>query len=203
MSTLETAILRTLAYFDVFDYPLTGDQVWRWLFPVPGQIIDATQDNVLLQLENMMREGKVEKKENYFFLPGRNAMVGIRGQRWKLGPIKWRRVRSAIDFLQLVPFVRMVAVVNTLAIDNAREESDMDLLIVTQPGRIWMTRLMVTGIVSMLGFRRHGDKIKNRICLSFYATTAAMNFGKLRLQPDDPHFTFWTSQAVPILNDHG
>lgn len=203
MSPLDTAILRTLAYFDIFDYPLTADQVWRWVFTVSGQKEVYTFDNARAALESMAREHRIEFVDSYYCLPGRASIVQIRSQRWKFGQKKWKRVLSAARYLELVPFVRMVAVVNTLAIDNAREESDMDLLIITKPGRIWMTRLMVTGIVSLLGYRRHGTKITNRICLSFYATTESMNFGQLRLQPEDPHFTFWTSQAVPLINDRG
>lgn len=201
MTPPQTAILRTLAYFDVFDYPLTADQVWRWLYPETGQNMDVTLENVRAVLESAVREHKVAFVDSYYCLPGRENIVHIRNRRWQFGQKKWRRARAAARFLEIVPFVRMVAVVNTLAIDNAQAGSDMDFLIITAPHRIWMTRLMVTGIISMLGYRRHGDKIKDRICLSFYATTEAMDFSKLQLQPTDPHFTFWTSQAVPLIND--
>lgn len=201
LNPLATAILRTLAYFDVFDYPLTIDQLWRWLYPAAGRKLAVTVADVERELEKPELKEKVGRQGRYIFLAGRNSIVSIREQRFTFGHKKWRRVLSAARFLELVPFIRLVAVANTLAIDNAREESDMDFLIVTAPHRIWLTRLAVTGIISMLGYRRHGTKIKDHICLSFYVTTKALDFAPLRLQPDDPHFTFWTSQIVPLIDD--
>ena len=203
MTPLSIAILRTLAYFDVFDYPLTIDQLWRWLYPADGQTISASLSDVEQELEKPELKSKVGRGGTYVFLAGRDHIVAVRESRFKYGERKWKRVLSAIGFLEVVPFIRMVAVVNTLAIDNAKEESDMDLLIVTAPQHLWLARLAITGIVSMLGYRRHGDKIKNRICLSFYSTTDVIDFSPLQLQPKDPHFAFWTSQAVPLINNNG
>jgi hypothetical protein len=117
---------------------------------------------------------------------------------------KWRRAESTARFLEVVPFVKLCAVVNTVAISNAKPDSDIDVLIVTSPGHIWIARAMVTAIVSMLGYRRHGRQVANRICLSFYVTTEALNLERLKSADEpDHHYTFWTSQAVPLLDDGG
>ena len=198
---LHQAIRRTLAYYDVFEYPLRDGEVWRWLYRGVGETWEATLAEVQQALHDLVTVKKIETANDMFYLPGRAHLVRIRGERKVRGDRKWRRAKSVARFLEVVPYVKLVAVVNTLAIDNARSESDIDLLIVTEPERIWVTRMMVTGIVEMLGYRRHGDKIKDHVCLSFYLTTRALDLTPLKSAPDDPHFMFWVTQAVPLMDE--
>lgn len=198
-SAAEQSILRTLAYFDVFDYPLTAEELPRWLYP-PRAAASPQSGDVPAALESLVRDGRVGRQGTYYYLAGRESTVQSRTDRFMVSQKKWRRAITAAQWLEMVPYVRLVAVVNTLAIDNARDSSDIDYLIVTDRGHIWITRLMVTGLISMLGYRRHSTKIKNRICLSFYVTTDALDLRELRAEDDDHHFAFWTAQAVPLFD---
>jgi hypothetical protein len=198
--SLTRAILRTVCYYDIFDYPLTAEEIRRWLHPAPGEPVTATVDDVKTALAELISQGRLQKVEEFYVLPSRDGLAGIRAMRLDIGKRKWQIANSTARFLEIVPFVRMVAVTNTLAYDNARDQSDVDLLIITAPGHIWLARFAVTIIVAMLGYRRHGNKIRNRVCLSFYATTNGMDFSSLRLKPDDPHLTFWTAQIVPLID---
>lgn len=202
LSPLQTAILRTLAYYDVFSYPLTIDELWRWLWPDPRWPLPVTtpaQVREALHLEPLA--AKVDVIGEMVVLKGRAELVKLRAERLPLNEKKWKRAESAARFLELVPFVKMVAVANTLAINNARSESDIDFFIVTSRQHIWIARFLVTGIVSLLGWRRHGKKIQNRICLSFYVSSEALNLAPLKASESDPHFMFWTSQIVPLMVD--
>lgn len=202
MSTQYQAILRTIAYYDVFSYPLTAHEVWRWIYPAVGQGVDGwTREDCETALQDLVTNGQLSRKEEFFFLPGREELVAIRHERLTRSTKLWSRAASTARFLELVPFIRMVAVVNTLALSNVRPESDIDLLIITAPRHIWITRLIVTFIVSLLGYRRHGTKVAGRICLSFYATTEGMDFSELQSRHPDTHLAFWTSQTVPLIDD--
>lgn len=202
LSPLQRAIIRTLAYYDCFDYPLTVEEIWRWLYPEqPGSLADVTVDQVAAAIRQTDVSNLVKPEAKFFVLPGRQAIVAARAERTVRNEKKWRRAITVAKYLEVVPFIRMVAVVNTLAINNARPESDIDLLIVTAPGHIWSARMAVTGIVSMLGLRRHGHKITDRVCLSFYLTTNALNLEPLKREADDPHFAFWASQVVPLIDN--
>lgn len=202
MSSLQIAILRTFAYYDILEYPLTVEEVGRWLYPQPGvEAASMHRDSVQQAMDGLCAEQRIARRGAYYYLPGREPIVDIRTERAIRSIKLWRRAASTARFLELVPFIRMVAVANTLAIDNVRPESDIDLLIITAPQHIWITRLIVTGIVSLLGYRRHGTKIAGRICLSFYATTDGMDFASLQSEQPDTHLAFWTAQVVPLLDD--
>ena len=45
-----------------------------------------------------------------------------------------------LPFIQTVPFIKMVAVCNTLGYDNAAKDSDIDLFIIAKRGRLFIVR---------------------------------------------------------------
>lgn len=190
---LPQAILQTLAYFDVFDYPLTAVEVHKFLWRQKATLLE-----VLEILETMEAASQVGRRFGYACLPGREVLAETRWQRYLLAEPKYRRVLRAARWLRLLPDVHLIAVCNNLAYGNAKPESDLDLFIVSAPRRIWLTRLLVTGVVQLLGLRRHRDKIVDRCCLSFYVTADATDLCWFALAPHDPYLVYWLATLAIV-----
>jgi hypothetical protein len=94
----------------------------------------------------------------------------------------------------------MIAVSNIIGAHNLRSGSDIDLFIVTAPQRIWLTRLFCAGLAKILGWRPTAAIKKNRICLSFYVSSDALNLVDLKLIPEDLYFNYWLAGLVPIYD---
>ena len=130
--SLERAILETLTYSDIFDYPLRLDELHRYL-PLP-----ADMDELPIALRAL--NGQVRKDHDLYFLAGRAEIVQTRAQRAarsnKLLPIalSYGRVLGAL------PFIRMVALTGSLAVLNISKNVDFDYMLVTKPGRVWTAR---------------------------------------------------------------
>lgn len=191
--TLEQSIVATLVYFDIADMPLTSMEVWENLFRR-----DDAYSNVLQALDRLVSSSRVYRQHGFFTLPGRTSLIEERQRRIVTSQALWRRVMRGGSLMRWAPFIEWIAVCNRLALDNTTPSSDIDLLISVRNDRIWMARLLVTAMMSVLRFRRHGQKIAGRICLSFYVTPAAYDFRTHAVGRDDVHFRYWAAQLVPI-----
>lgn len=132
--TVERAILHAVAYADVFDYALTAVQIHRYLVGVSAP---------LAVVHTALRDGRFPHRADYFTLPGREAIVETRRHRAAVSARMWPSAMRYGRSIANLPFVRMVAVTGALTMDNAEPETDVDYLIVTEPGRLWLCRAMV------------------------------------------------------------
>ncbi len=147
-TALARAIVQTVAYADVFDYPLTTDEVHRYLIAHAASrgIVRGVLGNGKVVPSLLTRHGR------YFTLAGREQAVDTRRQRAAVSAELWRRAVRYGRLLGNLPFVRMVAVTGALAMDNVAD-GDIDYLIVTEPGRLWLCRALVVSVVRMASLR--------------------------------------------------
>src|SRR3989344_8782579 len=188
------AAIATLAFFDIFNYPLTALEIWRWLYQQPAGFAE-----LLDTLERLRANSRIGSSNGYFFLAGRKAILEQRFARYQLAEHKYRIALRAARVLRFVPFVEGIAVCNTLGYSNAAKESDIDFFIIARHGRIWLVRLLVTALVSGMGIRRHGQKIADRVCLSFYVSDAHLDISDIALDAEDIYLVYWLATLVPIF----
>lgn len=74
------------------------------------------------------------------------------------------------ELLGRVPFVEKVSLTGSLAEGRGTPSSDIDFFVQVSRGRLYVTRLLATVLIHLLGVRRHGDQIAGRICLNWFAT---------------------------------
>jgi hypothetical protein len=145
-AALERAIVQAVAYADVFDYPLTADEIHRYLIGVP-----ASRGTVRTVLNNA-RPAVLARCGRYFTLQGRESAVDIRRARASVAADYWRRAVRYGHTIGNLPFVRMVAVTGALAMDNIAD-GDIDYLVITEPRRLWLCRALIVGLVRMAALR--------------------------------------------------
>lgn len=177
MSNTEHSILRTIVYYDCLNLPLTSFEVYKYLAQDPeekepekinyGEVCSALFSN------NALKKF-IEQKNGFYFLNGRSDLAEQRIEREKISSPKWKKIRRAAGILQIVPFMRLIFVSGSLAQNSCHSESDLDLLIVARAGRIWTARFFATILTHVLGLRRHGEKIKDRVCLNHYITDKSL-----------------------------
>lgn len=139
---LERAIQHTVAYADIFNYPLKTTEIQRYLIGVP-----ASLDEVQQALGRSTRRAALSHTDGFVSLPNRKSIIELRHCRAQAAEQLWHHARYYGRLIGSLPFVRMVAVTGSLAVDNADANADIDYMIVTEPGRLWLCRLFVVAMV--------------------------------------------------------
>jgi len=146
---LATAILRTLLYADVFGYPMTLEEIHRYLVGMP-----ATIEQVTAALASEALRPHLTAEPPYYALAERELHFLRRRRRSATSGVLWPVARRYARHIAALPFVSMVAVTGSLAVDNPRARlDDLDYIIVVRPGRTWLVRLMTIVLVHLA--RRH------------------------------------------------
>ena len=143
---LATAILRTLLYADVFGVPLTVDEIHRYT-----ERVSASRRDIVDALENVpWLRSRVVVDPPYVALARNADAFHLRQQRERASRELMPKARTYARRLAALPYVRMVALTGSLAVSNLRDgDDDIDFLVVTAPGRLWLARLLVVSLVHL------------------------------------------------------
>ena len=202
---LEQSIVKTLAFFDVFNYPLTAEEIWKWLYCPgcgPEQIFSLAEIKETLDKSQWLQD-KISRAEGFYALQGREHTYLIRKHHNNLAERKFARAVRLVKVYRYLPFIKMIAVCNTLAYSNAGEESDIDFFIITEKNKIWVVRFFTIAVVFLLGLRPTEKKSRDTFCLSFFISEADLNIKKIMLHPHDVYSPYWVKQLIPIYDPVG
>lgn len=155
MVTLAEAVLRTILYADVFDFPMTLEEIHHFLIaeaPVPlDDVYRAVQADGPL-------EGLIEGQDGLFFRAGRAQLVALRRSRQESAAHLLPQALRYGRWLARLPFVRMVAITGALAMQNpSGRHDDIDYMVVTCVNRVWTARALAILLVRLA--RLHGVTI--------------------------------------------
>jgi hypothetical protein len=187
---LHRAMVRAVAYADIFDYPLHVDELHRYLEAVvasPLAMRLALQERQPPLCYLVLRDG-------FLTLPGRESIIEARRHRSTVSVGMWRQ---AVDYGRIIaslPFVRMVAVTGALAVDNVEPGADIDYLIVTEPGRLWLCRALAVAVVKVAA------RQSVLVCPNYFLSERALVLSErnlfiahelVQMVPLAGHITYW------------
>lgn len=181
----KSRLYAALCYADIFDYPLTRLECREF------SLFETTR---IHKLPAGVMIKKV-KDQIYYYLSGREAIVSTRLRRASYAKEKWRKAIIVSKALCSIPTVALVGVTGGLAMENAKIDDDIDLYCVTENGTLWITRLLVTVFVSLMGVRRtpRAKDVKDTFCLNMFTTIGSMRI------PKDERDVFSAHEVVQMV----
>lgn len=203
---LELSILRTICWFSVFEIPLTTFEIWKWLLK-PERTYSLFEVDKTLQ-ESEWLNSRLVNSCGVFGLKGQPLDVRseVRQRRFLDASRKYKKLRRACLFFQTVRGVDAVCAANTMAWWHTTNESDIDLFIITKPGRIWSSRLLLVLPFLFSGNRPghpYAMKSQDPFCFSFFATTKALQMETLKIDEQDYYLAYWVKSLVPMFDNGG
>ena len=167
----KAAILSTLTYFDLFQYPLTEREVYFFL---PRHTPPASFEHALGEL---LAEGLVFACEGFYALRNDPALAHRRKAGNALAARMLRTAGRIAALLSHFPYVRGVGVSGSLSKQYADERSDIDLFIITSTGRLWIARTLLHLLKKCTFLIRREDWF----CMNYFVDEAALEIPEKNL----------------------
>ncbi len=161
---LRSSILKTLAYFDLFNYPLSLEDIRRFL--------DVEADEVVIETEvrSLLRQARVYRTGPYYSLQD-NPALADRRQKGEVHADELLLIAARnAKLLYQFPFVRGVCISGSLSKRFADERADIDYFIITRANRLWIARTLMHFFKKLSYLRGH----QHRFCMNYYIDEEAL-----------------------------
>lgn len=201
----EQNILATLLFYNLLDYPLTSVEILKYLFSIkPSELENESRQVEKIGLSHILKNlsPRVSSRNGFYFLGGKEHLLRKRIKKEKIAAQKWKKVKNICFFLQIIPFIRGIGISGSLTFYNTRPESDFDLLVIAKAGRIWTTRALLSIFLSLIGQKRYGLNIKDKVCLNCFLTEESLKL-KPEIEPHNIYLAQEYARIIPIFSAEG
>jgi hypothetical protein len=134
---LNYSILKVVAYFDLFDYPLTVSEIHAFL-DLPWDKQEVNQ-----ALDALLRSGYLFRTDVWYSLRQDPLLIRRRKDGNARAALLIRRARRLGRWLMRFPYVRAVGVSGSLSKRWADEKADIDFFVITRENRLWISRTIL------------------------------------------------------------
>ena len=138
LNPLKRSIIRTLAYYDIFSYPLTADEIYYNL-----DENHTTPEEVKTELESLYSNQLIQFKGKFYLLKNDDSYIKRREAGNELALKRLKTARRVSGFISRFPFIRGILLSGSISKGFMEEDSDIDYFVITHPNRVWFSRLML------------------------------------------------------------
>ncbi|WPV02483.1 hypothetical protein SNE26_11910 [Mucilaginibacter sp. cycad4] len=179
-------ILATLAYFDMWDYPLTYGEIFLFLENKYGQH-DFTE-----ALDQLIANKLVFHFDRFYSLKN-DYMIAVRrnkGNKKATGLIN--KAKEVGAFLSRFPYVRGIGISGSLSKNFADDNSDIDFFIITERNRLWLARtfMHIFKKLTFLVGKQHN------YCMNYYIDEA-----RLQIVEKNIYTAIEVATIIPLEGD--
>lgn len=161
LSRLESSIIRTLMYFDIFNYPLQAHEIQQSLTQTKSDL-NTVQQN----LEGLTTAGLISLEKGYYYLGEERARINRRIKGNHTASERMPKARRISRLIGHFPFVRAVMISGSLSKNYMDEDSDIDFFIITQAKRLWIARTFLVLFKKVFLFNSHKS-----FCVNYFIDT--------------------------------
>jgi hypothetical protein len=161
---LEQSIIKALAYFDIFNYPLTQEEIYHFL-DQPMAIHELAP-----ALQQLVVDKRIFRLGNFYSLQQDAALRTRRTNGNHQAEVLLKTAYKVGGFLYQFPFVRGIGISGSLSKNFADQHTDIDFFIITRTNRLWVARTLMHLFKKLTFITGHQDWY----CMNYYIDEEAM-----------------------------
>lgn len=170
----QKAVLDTLKYRQIFDCPMSYYQIWNFL--ISSKPVD--KKDFMDTLVDLVKAKKILCQDGQYSLEKIDYEKAEK--RSKHAEKLISQANGVVKYLKHLPWLEMVAITGSVSAFNANEQSDIDLLIVAKPKRLWLSRLFLVVVLKLLGVYWNAKKPAGTICPNILLTSDNLTWEKAK-----------------------
>ncbi len=163
MGAIKDNILKTLLYYDIFSHPLKDDEIFTFL-PENSVAKETVYD--VLKKSAGEPDNKFGETDGYYYIKPNTENVYKRLHKEQYSRKMWKAAWMATHVIKRFPFVRAVMVTGSLSKNSSDKTSDLDFMIITSPGRLWIARTLLMLFKKIFLFNSY-----KYFCINYCITT--------------------------------
>ncbi len=132
--SIKKDILATLAYFNLFEYPLRKNEIFGFL----GHCDDYNEFET--GLKHLIEDSMVFKIGDFYSIHNNYKLATRRYKGNEAARIMLRKAKRGAALIAAFPYIRAVGVSGSLSKLYADDKSDIDYFIITSANRLWIAR---------------------------------------------------------------
>lgn len=169
MQENDRAMLLTALYSDIFNYPLTLEELK--FFSIGKKITIKNSKNI---------QSPLVFYNGYICLKGKEKTITERKKREIISKKKLQIAEKITKILSYIPTIELIGLSGSLAVAHAKKEDDIDLFIITKESTLWITRAIVVVVLKLLGYRREREAhiYEDKICANMFMDKRSLSLPK-------------------------
>ena len=187
LSSLSHKIIRTVLYFDIFDHPLSEDEV------VSFTLSKADNRFVREELNKLVGNQTLFKVDAYYSVrPEFGELVVRRNEGERNASLHREKAFEKAKFIGKFPYVKAAYISGSMSKGVMHEDGDVDFFIITEPGRLWVARTLLILFKKTFLFNSH-----KFFCLNYFIDSSNLEIEEKNI------FTATEAVTLKPIYDNG
>ncbi|MGA2298357.1 MAG: radical SAM protein [FCB group bacterium] len=183
---IKADIIRVISYFDLFDYPLTINQIIRFSKYSPEQISKTLQELININV--------IKNQSDYYYLNVREWTVQARQlKEQEFNKIKFK-VRLCGWLLSNIPFVKGIIITGSISKEIFSKYDDFDFLVVVKKNHLWVCRTLIQLLKKLVSFNYRNNNYKYFCCNYF------LDEENLEINEKNEFIAIEIATSIPLFN---
>lgn len=153
----ESAVIKTLLYFNIFNHPLTAEEVEKYC-PAPVSILQLRE-----LIHSLIIKGLIFKVGKGYSVREDITLIHKRNSDEERAESVMPKARFFSRFISWFPFVKGVFISGSLSKGVLKADGDIDYFIVTSGNRLWICRSLLILFKKIFLFNSH-----KYFCLNYF-----------------------------------